>query len=87
MRAKLPPLTTSPLLRQQRWEAPLPPKIQTLKALHRLQQAVLQVSVTQQQRRQVCAVCVPAQPRTPTQAFQPPLGRAVGIGTAEGERG
>lgn len=86
MGAKLCPLTASPLLRQQWGEPPLYPEVQALEALHGLQQAVLQAAVPQQQRGQVCAVCLPVQPQTSTQAFQGPPGRAVGIGSAEGER-
>lgn len=84
--AELPPLTHSPLLRQQWREAPVSPEVQTPEALHGLQQAVLQAAVPQQQGGQVSAVCLPADSWASAQASQSPPRGAVGIGSAEGGR-
>lgn len=84
MGEKLSTLTASPLFREHWGGTLLPPvEVQAFKVLHGLQQAVLQAAVPQQQQGQICAIHLPVQPQTATQASEGPPGRAAGIRGAD----
>lgn len=87
MGEKLSTLAASPLFREHWGGALLPPaEVQALEVLHGLQQAELQAAVPQQQQGQICAIHLPVQPQTSTQASEGPPGRAAGIRGAGGKR-